>query len=332
MQFISAPPLVAPYITLKTGSTPLITTSSKSNQTNLVLLAPFIIFNIGIAIVFVANFYKYMKYNPDENNDPYFCFKIFFIFILMAIKHWGIGLWIWLLGVSTYCFCFYKFQQTIYLILPDISTQWYPYYDQFMIIYYLQFGFVLFSIGLLIYDLGTTTDYFFIDWEKEKNESNYNINMGNNKKQISVWRKVLLVNELYQLTISEAINISLTILFGIFFLDGLSWINLSYQIPNISNIQSDSTSTQNNVLAYFIITFIFFIIAIIQYSKYFLILVLRYLVKTWNPLPHEDFIDLCCLSNISLVIFDHPLHGYYIHGMNPLGKAEGSLAYIESIF
>jgi hypothetical protein len=65
-----------------------------------------------------------MKYNPYDQNDPYMCFKIIFIFLIRAIRHWGIFLWIWLFGVSAYCFCFYKFQQTVYLLLPDIKTQW----------------------------------------------------------------------------------------------------------------------------------------------------------------------------------------------------------------
>lgn len=49
-------------------------------------------------------------------------------------------------------------------------------------------------------------------------------------------------------------------------------------------------------------------------------------------MPYEDFVDLCAISNISLIIFDEALHGYYIHGMNPFGQAEGSLQYIESVF
>jgi hypothetical protein len=49
-------------------------------------------------------------------------------------------------------------------------------------------------VGLLVYDLGPITDYFMIDWEKEKNESKYDIHLGNSKRQLSVWRKVLLVN------------------------------------------------------------------------------------------------------------------------------------------
>jgi meckelin len=52
-----------------------------------------------------------------------------------------------------------------------------------------------------------------------------------------------------------------------------------------------------------------------------LYLVIRHLVKIWKPLPYEDFVDLCCISNISLMIFDQERHGYYLHGMNPLGQA-----------
>ena len=33
-----------------------------------------------------------------------------------------------------------------------------------------------------------------------------------------------------------------------------------------------------------------------------------------------------------MIIFDGILHGYYIHGLHPLGQAEGSLEYIESVF
>ena len=39
------------------------------------------------------------------------------------------------------------------------------------------------------------TDYFLIDWEKEKEMGKFE--MGRNRRQASVWRKVLVVNELY---------------------------------------------------------------------------------------------------------------------------------------
>ena len=38
------------------------------------------------------------------------------------------------------------------------------------------------------------------------------------------------------------------------------------------------------------------------------------------PLPAEEFVDLCSVCNVSIFIFDETLHGYYIHGMNPMGQ------------
>lgn len=194
MVYNSYPPLTTPYLNLTSLDTPTILTSSKQEKVNITLVAPFIVFNIGVLLLFILNFYKYMKYNPDETNDPYYFFKALLILMLSGLKHWGIGMWIWLFGVSAYCFCFYKFQQTVYLLMPDTETDWAPYYHSFMALFYVQFVFMLFSIFLLIYDMGSTTDYFLIDWEKEKNASKFGINMGGSKRNISVWRKVLLVN------------------------------------------------------------------------------------------------------------------------------------------
>lgn len=63
-----------------------------------------------------------MKYNPNNTNDPNFFFKTILLFFLMALKYFGIGLWIFLFALSTYIFCFFKFQQTVYLLLPDVNN------------------------------------------------------------------------------------------------------------------------------------------------------------------------------------------------------------------
>lgn len=118
-------------------------------------------------------------------------------------------------------------------------------------------------------------------------------------------------------------SVEFTLLFTGLFLEGLDWSNLKYMIPNSSVTAISSVS--NPVLAYFIASFLLITISLGQ-------IVIRKLLKIWWPLPEEEFIDLCCLSNLSIFIFDHGIHGYYIHGMSPLGKSEGSLEYIESIF
>lgn len=65
MAFRSTPPLTVPYLNLTSSDPPQISTTSTSDVINLTLTAPFIVFNVAILFVFVVNFYKYMKYNPD---------------------------------------------------------------------------------------------------------------------------------------------------------------------------------------------------------------------------------------------------------------------------
>lgn len=166
MTYRSVPPLAVPFITLSNKDSPQASTSSKTDTINLSLVGPFIAFNVCSFLLFIYSFCKFMRYNPYDENDPYIFFKVIFIMVLKLIRHYGLTLWIWLLGVSTYCFCFYKFQQTVYLLLPDLVTQWIGYYDPFMVVFYLQFSFVFISVIMLIYDLSTVTDYFIIDWEK----------------------------------------------------------------------------------------------------------------------------------------------------------------------
>ncbi len=77
----------------------------------------------------------------------------------------------------------------------------------------------------------------------------------------------------------------LVVLLALLFLKGINWINLDYSIPNVDNLSNQSTDQRNFVLSYFIITFITFIIAVLQYSRFLIYLVFRYLFKTWYPLP-----------------------------------------------
>ena len=55
---------------------------------------------------------------------------------------------------------------------------------------------------------------------------------------------------------------------------------------------------------------------------------MKRLLNIWNPLPIEDFVDLCSVANISIFIVDDNLHGYYIHGENPFGFSEGSAEHL----
>jgi meckelin len=40
-------------------------------------------------------------------------------------------------------------------------------------------------------------------------------------------------------------------------------------------------------------------------------------------------VDLCSVANISIIIIDDSLHGYYLHGENPIGFSEGSTEHLQ---
>jgi meckelin len=43
-----------------------------------------------------------------------------------------------------------------------------------------------------------------------------------------------------------------------------------------------------------------------------------------NPPSYVDFVDLCSVANISVLLFNENYQGYYIHGKSPLGAADVS--------
>jgi hypothetical protein len=105
-----------------------------------------------------------MRYNPDENNDPYYCFKAIFLLFVYIVKYIGVGMWLWIFALSAYCFCFYKLQRTVYLVLPDPIADFSSFYIPFQAFYWTNFSFVIVAVFILFFNLSNNTDYFLIDW------------------------------------------------------------------------------------------------------------------------------------------------------------------------
>lgn len=161
----SAPPLQVPYIILG-NMTGLAKSSSTSSSTTTSYFIFFVIFLVVAMLVFAFNFYRYMKYNPDENNDPYYCFKAIFLFLIYVIKYVAMSTHLSLLCFATYLFCFYKFQQTVSMMVPDTGSDTAGLYQSFQAFFYLNFTFTFVAIIIFIFNLVNSTDYFMIDWEK----------------------------------------------------------------------------------------------------------------------------------------------------------------------
>jgi hypothetical protein len=82
------------------------------------------------------------------------------------VKFVAVGIWFWVLALATFCFCFYKFQKTVYLILPDPSNDTSGLYAGFLAFFYITFSFTILAIFIVVFKMVNSTDYFLIDWEK----------------------------------------------------------------------------------------------------------------------------------------------------------------------
>ena len=91
---------------------------------------------------------------------------------------------------------------------------------------------------------------------------------------------------------------------------------IRYWTANDPLLQTEKTNSEENwVIFFFVSTLVLYTIAAIQY-------IVRYLIKRWYPLKTEEFVDLCSVCNISVLIFDDSFGGYYIHGRSPYGYTE----------
>lgn len=148
LQFTYTPPLLTPYLVISTTSSPaIIKNNSQASATTLTTLIPFIIFEVLILVWWGYSIYRYVVYNPHEQIELNYCPRVVWNALWLGIRYFALGNWIFLLGASLVCFCFYKFQQTLFFTLPDPSdaTAQANYYQPFAILFYVTLSFSLAS-------------------------------------------------------------------------------------------------------------------------------------------------------------------------------------------
>ena len=218
-----------------------------------------------------------------------------------------VTLFFWyLVGFSTYWFVFYKLQNRAYVLLP--VYKWWTTYRSFDIL----FG-VLASAKLLVILLRigaqSSYDIFFIDWEKPKKDPKN----PKSSENISIWRTLFTANELNEVQNTPLITVKFTYFVYIFFMFGIGWYYWALESPVLTIGPNDSPF--NQVLYFFVLSFVFLCAGAAEYF-------IRIALSTWIPLDAHNFVDLCSVSNLSVIMFDEILHGYYIHGQSPSGTAD----------
>ena len=217
-------------------------------------------------------------------------------------------------------------QYHVYALIPPLST-YSSNYLPFAVIFGLVWACQLIWVAFLIRSQ-TSTDIILIDREQPQDAFKPGVNRitaaiyrddSNYRQYVSAWRTIMVANEFAELQSSRYITIELTLFILLFFLKGLGWEDLARAKPQMTVRDVGITVIPfNPVLRFFVTAFLFLIIGYIQ-------LIVRKVTSIWFPTSLQNFVDLCVVSNISLLILDESLHGYYIHGVTPLTKADMAL-------
>lgn len=291
-----------------------------------ITLGVFIGMNILVLIITATRTYIWAKNNPSAHIRHSYTSKLVIQGFWLLAGTWSFIIFWFLIGTAAYWFIFYKLQYHVYVLIPPIDTFDYNYVP-FIAVFSLVFILQLVWVGYIIKSQ-TSCDLILIDREQPQRAFKPGVDKitaaiyrdeNNYKEYVSAWRTLMVTNEYAELQAQRYVYIELTLFFLLFFLKGVYWEDLARSQPSFAvNSVGINLIPINMILRFFLTSFLFIIISYVQ-------LVLRKVFSTWFPTPTQAFIDLCIVSNISILIFDDSLHGYYIHGVTPLNRADMAL-------
>ena len=250
---------------------------------------------------------------------------------IYIIKNLGYCYFFFLVTISIFFFIFYHTAkyQIFFFPLYDLNSDIYNGFE--IILYFLC---VIFFI-ILIQNLReiSSTETILLDWERKEIEIDYpknilqnenmlqnenyqndEINLDTQKNKLnlqSAWRSILIANEFYELSTKRNISIELLFILYILFLKKLNYEKTISEYNNIFYGENQVLQFGLNSILLLGIGFVLYIIKKI-YDNFF-------------GSSIENFLDLLSLSNISILIFDSNIHGFYLHGNNNMGSSEGEL-------
>ena len=276
----------------------------------------FAAFFIIVFIIVAARMYVWCILNPSNlTKETYPCYFLIHLFSKI-FKYFGIIMFFFTWGITAYWYIFFKCQYRPFVFFPDYFEKYKEHLRKFDILWGLACGSYGLYMMFRIYQQ-INCDIFFIDWEHEKDILETVMGKTSNKPYKSPWRSIHIVNQFNLLQKSRTISINFCFILFImlYYSNKIEWHDYTHLVPNVSFAKN---SPPNRLLRHFLGTFVLFIAGVAQY-------VLRRIIQPWMPTNTTEFLDLCSVANVSVLILQDSLRGYYIHGQSPLGKADTTL-------
>ncbi|XP_008430860.1 meckelin isoform X1 [Poecilia reticulata] len=225
-------------------------------------------------------------------------------------------------GTGLYWLIFYKTlkaQQFVSVLLPLPSQE-----EQFVT--YIGCAFALKAVQFLhkLY-MQVSVDIFLIDWERPRSKGNRTVQAHGDSKcdpsPVSIWRTYFVANEWNKLQTIRKISPTFQTMAVLFFLEVLNFSNLALRDPwsTLQRSPEAYTPPYSLILRYGLAATLWLCIALLQVI--FFTVFYEHFVKD----KIRQFVDLCSVSNISVLLFSNRCFGYYIHGRSVHGHADTNM-------
>uniref|UniRef100_A0A8C6FF93 Transmembrane protein 67 n=1 Tax=Moschus moschiferus TaxID=68415 RepID=A0A8C6FF93_MOSMO len=170
-----------------------------------------------------------------------------------------------------------------------------------------------------------TIDIFFIDWERPKGKVLKAVEGEGGVRSatvpVSIWRTYFVANEWNEIQTVRKINPLFQVLTVLFLLEVVGFKNLALMDSSSSLSRSPPSyiAPYSRILRYAVSSALWLVIGIIQ-IVFFAVFYERFIED-----KIRQFVDLCCMSNISVFLLSHRCFGYYIHGRSVHGHADTNM-------
>ncbi|XP_072426341.1 meckelin [Chiloscyllium punctatum] len=224
-----------------------------------------------------------------------------------------------LFGTGLYWLIFFKGQRIASVFLPTPSQERH-FIASVVSAFALKFIQLLHQLGIQL-----TMDIFFIDWERPKGKIVKSVAGGGDIKTapapVSIWRTYFVANEWNNIQTIRKTNPIFQLITVIFFLKVVGFENLTSMDPysQLKRTPESDVVPSSRVLRFGMASSIWLTIGLIQ--MVFCTAIYERFVED----RISQFIDVCSISNISVIIFSHRCFGYYIHGRSVHGHADTNM-------
>lgn len=236
-----------------------------------------------------------------------FDFDVFGRFLLYLMNHVANIYALVVLITTWYIFITYKYQYNLQNAVPESSKYILP----------MLYTAVAAKGAVILAKIleQTNADVFVIDWERSKGQ----LLRENKMAPISLWRSAFVVNEFNELQCLRRWRPLLSMMIVVLFLDGLDYARSATSVPTLSS-NSDPTAIPNKFLRIAICSFFWIVVCAVLH-----ILEFQIYYRAVKVHPLQSFIDLCSVSNISVMVLLEPQWGFYIHGESIHAHADVSV-------